>query len=618
MVIAVAIVTGRFRLQRVPRAAMALVGGLIALNLLSCMEVVDAPAGARFLLITLYLLVFALWLAEYVNSPRKARLVLRAYLLIAVLSALVSVVALYVPFPGHSIFLSYIDTRARGLFKDANVYAPFLIPVLLILFEELVNRRLLRLRSWLLWLCICVLALGVLVSFTRRLAQPRRSGDRDAGCRCSTPARRGSCPASQTVLLGSGAVILTVLALAEPRSMGFLEERARAQSYDVARFAAQGEGVALGMSHPVGIGPGQFGVYSALATHSTYVRVLAEQGFLGLALYVGLALMTLALALENVGAGRDTYGIGSGALLGSWCGLLVNSGVVDTIHWRHLWVVAALIWAGAMSALAARGRLTARGWNATRESTPLGMSGRPAVTSRRDVSGSTPSVRRWSDMSSTPSSPREQTASAGAGDASSRILANSGFRALADIGGKLGSAVLYIVLARKVGATDYGVYTFALSFTSLLVVAGGIGQDVVLTREVARDRRRLSEYLANSVASRLVLNLSLLLLAVTIATVAGMAGEARLVILLLGLGAIIDTLLKLVFAVFQAFERLGPVPVVLIAQRWVTTAAALVALYLGGEVVAVAAIYFAVALLAFALGIAQGESTAWSRARAGP
>ena len=232
------------------------------------------------------------------------------------------------------------------------------------------------------------------------------------------------------------------------------------------------------------------------------------------------------------------------------------------------------------------------------------MSGRPAVTSRRDVSGSTPSVRRWSDMSSTPSSPREQTASAGAGDASSRILANSGFRALADIGGKLGSAVLYIVLARKVGATDYGVYTFALSFTSLLVVAGGIGQDVVLTREVARDRRRLSEYLANSVASRLVLNLSLLLLAVTIATVAGMAGEARLVILLLGLGAIIDTLLKLVFAVFQAFERLGPVPVVLIAQRWVTTAAALVALYLGGEVVAVAAIYFAVALLAFALGIA--------------
>ena len=48
----------------------------------------------------------------------------------------------------------------------------------------------------------------------------------------------------------------------------------------------------------------------------------------------------------NAIAGRDTYGIGSAALLGAWCGLLVNSFVIDTLHWRHLWVVAALIWAG--------------------------------------------------------------------------------------------------------------------------------------------------------------------------------------------------------------------------------------------------------------------------------
>jgi O-antigen ligase len=350
MVIAVAIVTGRFRLERVPRTATALVGGLIALNLLSCIAVVDAPAGGRFLLITLYLLVFALWLAQYVGSSRQARLVLRAYLLIAVLSALMSVVALYVPFSGHSTFLDYGDTRARGLFKDANVYAPFLIPMLLVLFEELVNRRLLRMRSWLIWLCVCILVLGVLVAFSRAawlnlavasivtlgVAVLRRRGGGRA-------LRRG------LLLLGSGAVVLTVVALAEPRSLGFLEERARAQPYDAARFAAQGEGIALGMSHPVGIGPGQFGAYSALATHSTYVRVFAEQGLLGLTLFAGLALMTLALALKNVGAGRDTYGIGSGALLGAWCGLLVNSVVVDTMHWRHMWVVAALIWAGAMS-----------------------------------------------------------------------------------------------------------------------------------------------------------------------------------------------------------------------------------------------------------------------------
>ena len=35
-------------------------------------------------------------------------------------------------------------------------------------------------------------------------------------------------------------------------------------------------------------------------------------------------------------------------MLGAWCGLLVNSLVIDTLHWRHLWIVAALIWAGSM------------------------------------------------------------------------------------------------------------------------------------------------------------------------------------------------------------------------------------------------------------------------------
>ena len=48
--------------------------------------------------------------------------------------------------------------------------------------------------------------------------------------------------------------------------------------------------------------------------------------------------------------------IGSAALLGAWCGLLFNSGVVDTLHWRHRWVVLGLIWAAAMIGQTSRSR----------------------------------------------------------------------------------------------------------------------------------------------------------------------------------------------------------------------------------------------------------------------
>jgi hypothetical protein len=63
---------------------------------------------------------------------------------------------------------------------------------------------------------------------------------------------------------------------------------------------------------------------------------------------LALIVATLLFAGRNAAIGRDTYGIGSAALLGAWCGLVANSAFVDTLHWRHLWLVAALIWAGAM------------------------------------------------------------------------------------------------------------------------------------------------------------------------------------------------------------------------------------------------------------------------------
>ena len=85
-----------------------------------------------------------------------------------------------------------------------------------------------------------------------------------------------------------------------------------------------------------------------LDAHSLYVRAFAEQGILGLLSLLVMVGATLMLAARNALNGRHTFGIGSATLFGAWLGLLLNSFFVDTIHWRHLWIVAALIWAGAM------------------------------------------------------------------------------------------------------------------------------------------------------------------------------------------------------------------------------------------------------------------------------
>jgi O-antigen ligase len=151
------------------------------------------------------------------------------------------------------------------------------------------------------------------------------------------------------LLLAAAALFAAVSATS---TAGFLQERASFQVYDAQRFGAQVSGLDLATQYPLGIGPGQFERVSELSAHSTYVRALAEEGLLGMLVFLGLMLVTLGFAARSAALGRDTYGIGSAALLAAWCGLLANSLFIDTLHWRHLWLLAALIWAGA--ALGAR------------------------------------------------------------------------------------------------------------------------------------------------------------------------------------------------------------------------------------------------------------------------
>jgi hypothetical protein len=345
VVIAVAMVTGRFSIRRAPSAALFLIGAFLALNLLSAVEVVDPARAATFFSITLYMTVFSLWLTGYVRSTRAARLILRAYIFAAVASALLSSLALIVPIPGHDV-LTRIG-RAQGLFKDPNVFGPFLVPAALVLMEEILAPRLLRLGRLTKLLAFLVLTLGVLFSYSR--AAWLNVGIGVVVVLIVLVLRRGAgrqATAAFAIVLTAAAALTAAVALTG--SVSFLQERAHVQTYDASRFGAQVASVHWAERYPFGVGPGQFEKHAGISVHSTYARALAEEGLPGFIVLLALMLATLGWAGRNAILGRDTYGIGSAALLGAWCGILANSTFVDTLHWRHLWVVAALIWTGTL------------------------------------------------------------------------------------------------------------------------------------------------------------------------------------------------------------------------------------------------------------------------------
>lgn len=347
LAMAVAAVTLRFGIRRVPLAITALVAAFIVLNLISMTDVVSWSAAGRFFLITLYLGMFSLWLAAYIDRPQRARWLVCAYLAAAVISAVLGSAALLVHFPGHT-FLIGDEKRAKALFKDPNVYGPFLIPIALILLEEVIQPRLLRMRRSPMVLCFLVLMIGVVFSFSRAAWLNLTVGLIVLiGAVVARRVDRRAISLMLVVFVGGLAIAGAVISSGE---LKFLEERAHVQSYDTNRFGAQARGISVGFEHPFGVGPGQVEVISPFhrASFSLFVRPLSEQGLLGLFVIVALVAVTLVFALLNVIHGSDTYGISSAALLAAWCGLLANSFFVDTMHWRHLWLVAALIWAGAM------------------------------------------------------------------------------------------------------------------------------------------------------------------------------------------------------------------------------------------------------------------------------
>ena len=342
VVIAVALVTGRFRLRRVPPAVVGILGIFLALNLLSAVEVVDVTHALVFFATTVYMIVLGLWLTGWVTNRRRAKLAIGGYLAAAVAGCAIGLVALFMAVPGRDVIVG--EGRIVALFKDPNVFGAFVVPVALVLIEEILSPRLLRMRRTTKGLLLLVLALGVLFSYSRgawanlavsvvvllTVLALRRGGARKV------------VPALCLVLVAGLLVAGTVMVSG---SADFLVERTQLQGYDADRFGAWVAGLQPAQRYPFGIGPGQFEQIASISAHSTYVRTFAEQGLPGLICLAALVIFTLGAAVANAVAGRDTQGIGSAALLAAWCGIAVNSFVIDTLHWRHLWVVAALIWA---------------------------------------------------------------------------------------------------------------------------------------------------------------------------------------------------------------------------------------------------------------------------------
>jgi O-antigen/teichoic acid export membrane protein len=169
-------------------------------------------------------------------------------------------------------------------------------------------------------------------------------------------------------------------------------------------------------------------------------------------------------------------------------------------------------------------------------------------------------------------------------------VANVGWRALADLGSKLASLALFVVMARELGAAQFGIYAYGLALVTIVTALGSFGQGTILTREVARDRRRVGEYFGNTLALRGLMSVPVVALTILLTAATG-DRTTVLVVALLGTAFVVELQTLTCTATYQAFEQLSLVPIVIIGQRLFTAVVGIAVILQGGEVVAVASIY---------------------------
>ena len=127
LLILTSFLTGRRPKTATPPIIAAAVGALALLSVAWMFNAIDTPRAVRFEGITLYMMVLGLWLSGVFRDHKLTRRLMKVYVLTALFSAVLGILALKAPLPGKETFL-YGGDRAKALFKDPNVLSPFLVP----------------------------------------------------------------------------------------------------------------------------------------------------------------------------------------------------------------------------------------------------------------------------------------------------------------------------------------------------------------------------------------------------------------------------------------------------------------------------------------------------------
>lgn len=168
------------------------------------------------------------------------------------------------------------------------------------------------------------------------------------------------------------------------------------------------------------------------------------------------------------------------------------------------------------------------------------------------------------------------------------IIKNSTYILFAEILGKIMVLVFTILVARKLGVSDFGKYSFAVSFVMIFSFIIDLGLTTFLCREIPRNKNLITKYVNNILIMRAVLFIFTFFIVLLLVNLLNYSIEMKKLIYMLSCW-ISTTIISQVFrGCFKAMERMEYEAVISLLDNILKLAFVVIALWFNYEVIGVA------------------------------
>jgi hypothetical protein len=316
---------------------------------ISAVAVFDRPNVPNWIATSWYMAVTVVFFAMAVSEDTAARLdMLRRGLVIgALIAALAGIAGYFNLVPGGRDLLTLYD-RARGTYKDPNVYSAFLVLPALFALQSIVSDKFGKsLRNTIVF---GIISLAILLAFSRA-AWGMLIGTSGFMLALMVLTSRSQSQRSRIILTALVVVVLAVALVAvllsfDSISQLFKQRASFDQSYDEGRFGRFGRhilGAEMALGLPFGIGPLQFNRFFPEDTHNSYLNAFMSGGWLSGVCYPALVFVSVLTGFRYVFV-RVPWQRTYLAIFAAFLGTVGEGFIIDTDHWRHFWLMLGVMW----------------------------------------------------------------------------------------------------------------------------------------------------------------------------------------------------------------------------------------------------------------------------------